>query len=316
MKKILITLAAVLCCATATMAEMTQEQAMKEAEQKVAEADKHPENGKMSLEAALALYSDDMGDKKDLDRALTYAARALKIAQEHPAPQDTLKGLSSFAIGMIYLQKQSYENAFDYMDLAMDGFQEELGRYDPVTIGTKLIYGLFMMGKYPTRAYLRAAEAFMDNGLAPKNKRIENIELANIALEMALERHLVEQTQRFRYALPMFYKDGKRYLLVQTPYWNMERPLVGWQAARELATEEEKDQLTDEVIICDNDGNFSVLAEDDKDERMMYFNFKHKMRNPRFLEYEDNDARIFFLNPKAHDELLAKFREFKASLKK
>ena len=45
MKKILITLAAVLCCATAAMAEMTQEQAMKEAEQKVAEADKQPENG-------------------------------------------------------------------------------------------------------------------------------------------------------------------------------------------------------------------------------------------------------------------------------
>lgn len=315
MKKILMTLAAVLCCATATMAQMTQEQALKDAEQKAKLADEHPENGKMNLQAALAYFNNELGEKKDLDRALTYATRALKIAQEHPAPQDTLKGLSSYAIGMIYLQKQSYENAFDYMEMAMDGFQEELGRYDPVTIGTKLIYGLFMMGPSPARAYMRASEAFMDNALAPMNKRIENIELANIALEMALERNIVEQTQRFRYALPMFFKDGKRFFIVQTPYWNMERPLVGWQAARELATEEEEAQLKDDVIVCDESGNFSVLTEKDRDDRMLYFSFNQRLWNPRFLECKDDDARIFFFNPKAHSELLAKFRAFKANMK-
>lgn len=315
MKKTLMILAAVLCCATATMAQMTQEQALKEAEEKARLADKHPENGKMNLQAAWAYFNSDLGEKMDLDRALSYAARALKIAHEHPAPQDTLKGLSCYAIGMMYYQKQSYENAFDYMDMAMDGFQEELGRYDPVTIGTKLIYGFSMMGVYPRRAYMRVSEAFMDNALAPKDKRIKNIELANIALETALERNLAEQTQHFRYALPQFVKDGKRYFVVQTPYWNMERPLVGWQAARELATEEEKAQLKDEVIICDEQDNFSILTKEERDERMMSFNFIHKLKNPCFLEYKDDDTRIFFFNPKAHSELLAKFRAFKATLK-
>ena len=54
MKKTLMILAAVLCCATATMAQMTQEQALKEAEEKARLADKHPENGKMNLQAAWA----------------------------------------------------------------------------------------------------------------------------------------------------------------------------------------------------------------------------------------------------------------------
>lgn len=315
MKKTLMILAAVLCCATATMAQMTQEQALKEAEEKARLADKHPENGKMNLRAAWAYFNSELGEQMDLDRALSYAVRALKVAQEHPAPQDTLKGLSCLAIGMMYFQKQSYENALDYMDMAMDGFQEELGRYDPVTIGTKLIYGFYMMGANPTRAYMRVSEAFMDNALAPKDKRIKNIDMANIALEMTLERNLVGQTQYFRYALPQFFKDGKKYFIVQTPYWNMERPLVGWQAARELATEEEKAQLKDEVIICDEQDNFSILTKEDNDDRMMYFNFIHKLNNPRFLELKDDDARIFFFNPKAHSELLAKFRAFKATLK-
>ena len=86
-------------------------------------------------------------------------------------------------------------------------------------------------------------------------------------------------------------------------------------AGYNLATEEEKAQLKDEVIICDEQDNFSVLTKEDQDDRMMYFNFLHKLKNPCFLEYEDNDARIFFFNPKAHSELLAKFRAFKATLK-
>ena len=146
MKKILSTLAVVLCCAMTTTvhAQDKVEQALKLAEQKAKFADENVENGKVQYEAAISFISDDLGEKKDLDRALTYANRALKIAQEHPAPQDTLKGLTCYALGMIYMWKQSWENSFDFMQMAMDAFQEELGRYDPVTNGTKLIYGYFI----------------------------------------------------------------------------------------------------------------------------------------------------------------------------
>ena len=140
MKKILMTLAAVLCCAMATMAQNTPEQMLKEAEAKAKLADKNPKNAKMQLAAAGAFIYDELGDKKDFDRALIYANRALKLSQEHPAPQDTLQGNTCLALGLIYMGKQDMETAVDFFQKATDGFQTELGRYDPVTIGTKFLY--------------------------------------------------------------------------------------------------------------------------------------------------------------------------------
>ena len=183
MKKILTTLVAILCCAMTTTvhAQDKVEQALKQAEQKAKLADENVENGKMQYEAAVSFISDDLGEKKDLDRALTYANRAFKISQERPAPQDTLKGLTCYALGMIYMWKQSWENCFDYLEMAMDAFQEELGRYDPVTNGTKLVYGYFMAGAQPLRAFPMIQEAFTDNSMTPQDKRIENMDMAFIA---------------------------------------------------------------------------------------------------------------------------------------
>ena len=155
MKKIIMTLAAVLCCAMTTTvnAQNEEEEALKELEAKTKLADKNPTNGKMQYEAATACISDALGEKKNYDRALTYANRAFKIAQEHPAPQDTLKGLSCYALMMIYMGKQSWDNAFDFMEMTVDAFQEELGRFDPVTNGTKLLYGYMMMSANPFRGF-------------------------------------------------------------------------------------------------------------------------------------------------------------------
>ena len=136
-----MTLAAVLCCVMTTMAQSTPEQALKEVEKKAKLADKNPKNGKMQYEAAMACIADVLGEKKDFDRAISYANRALKIAQEHPAPQDTLKGLSSNALGLIYMAKQDWANCDKYMQISIDAFQEELGRYDPLTNGAKLTFG-------------------------------------------------------------------------------------------------------------------------------------------------------------------------------
>ena len=315
MKKILMTLAAVLCCwmTTVVNAQTTQEQALKQAEQKAKLADKNPKNGKMQLEAAYAFINDELGEKKELDRALTYANRAYKISQEHPAPQDTLKGLSCYALGLIYMGKQSYENFLDYMEMAMDGFQEELGRYDPVTIGTKLTYGSFMMGPQPLRAYTKIQEAFNDNEKAPQNKRIEKMEEANIVLELALEMLIAEQTRRFRYALPLIFKDGKRYFVVQTKSWNMERPLVGWQTAEELATDEERENAKDDYILCDDQFKFFTVPKEDKDKYSFLCNFGHKVWNPRKLETKEGDSRIFFLTPDAYNKVLEGFHAFKTN---
>lgn len=317
MKKILLTIVALTGIVIFQLhaQESTQqvEEAVKYAAKKVKLADKNPKNGKMQYEAAIALINNELGEKKDLDRALTYANRALKIAREHPAPQDTLLGLTCMEISTIYMEKGSYENTLNFMEMAMDAFEVELGRDDPVTNGIKLVYGTIMLGPQPARGFTRIQEAMFDNSLAPKDKCIENMAEANILLETALEMLIADQTKRFRYALPMVTIDGKKYVIVQTADWNMERPLVGWKVQSLLRNEEEEENFEgDDIIVCDDNMQFTIIPEADEEKREMKFNFKHFIRNPRQLVSDEGDARIWFFSPDDYNNLLAKYREFKA----
>lgn len=316
MKK-LMTIVALLCAFAFQVNAQTPdaEKLQKEIAKTVKQADKHPKNGKMQLRAAHAFLSDTLNFHRDVDRALTYANRALKIAQEHPAPQDTLLALSYETLGMIYwLGKQDMATAVDYFEMAIDAYEVELGRFDPVTNGSKLIYGWMMAVAQPSRGFPKIMEAFADNGRAPQDKRILNMEHANISVEMALEMLIGELRQHFREALPMLFIDGKKYYIVQTGRWNMESPLVGWMA-QGMTTQEDDDDTTEtyDTVLCGEDGQFIVLTEDDKDKRKLQFNFKYTRNNRQYLQFNDGEARIWFFNPDVYNHILTKFREYKAA---
>jgi len=259
-----------------------------------------------------------LGEKKDFDRAISYANRALKIAQEHPAPQDTLKGLSSNALGLIYMAKQDFANCDKYMLMAVDAFQEELGRYDPLTNGAKLTFGYFLLGTHqPLRAYPMILDAFVSNDMAPQDKRIENMMEANIIQSWALEQVIADMTMRFRHAMPMIHHEGKTYLVVQSKDWNIERPLVNWMVPGLLRTEAERSAYEgDNMILCDWDFHFTVIPDEEVEKYSnLEFSFIQKSNDPRHLLIKDGSAHLWFLSDQAHDELLKKFREFKAANK-
>ncbi|MBO4463198.1 MAG: tetratricopeptide repeat protein [Prevotella sp.] len=313
MKRIMTIMALICAVAFQVNAQTTNvEDLLKTIEQKVKQADKHPKDGKMQLTAAYAILSDSLSGNRDWDRALNYANRAMKIAVEHPAPQDTLLGLSYEALGMIYLGKEDMATALDFYEMAMDAFDVELGRFDPVTNGTKLIYGWLMTAAQPSRGFPKILEAIYDNERAPQDKRIKNMDQANITLEAALEMLLAEQTQRFRYALPMLYIDGKKYFIVQTSKWNIERPIVGWMAQGLMPSEAKDDAAKDDdSILIGDDGQFLVLTEADKDKRQMLFNFNYSRLNRHYLQFNDGEARIMFFSPDVYNQILTKYREFK-----
>ena len=95
-RKSLLVVLALMCAAAFQVNAQTPdvEKAQKVIEQNMKLADKNPKDGKMQLKAALTILNDTLTGKRDLDLALTYANRALKIAKECPAPKDTLLGLT------------------------------------------------------------------------------------------------------------------------------------------------------------------------------------------------------------------------------
>ena len=315
MKKIIMTLAAVLCCATTVVnAQSSVEDLLKSAEQKAKLADKNPENGKMQYQAAMAFIDDELGEKKDFDRAQTYAYRAYQIAQEHPAPQDTLKGLSCQALSMIYAGKQSWDNALDFMDMTMDAFEEELGKSNPATNGVKLTYGNLLLKVRPVRSFLRIQEAFYNNETAPQSQRTKNMMQAGIVQEMSIERYIAEMSKCYSNCIPRVYVDCKPYFIVQTPDWNIGRPLVGWMVPDLLRPESEKAAAyqASPLIVCDENFQFKVVPIEEKDKYGLDYHFTYDFENPHYLDFRDCSAGIIFVyNPDKFNEIITKYREFK-----
>ena len=318
--KVKMMMTAVLCCVmtfTTANAQSKSEEILKEAERLAKMADENPNDGKMQYRAATGFIQNELGEKRDLDRSLMYALRALKIAEEAPALKDTLMGLTCLHLGMTYMQKNDMEKCFEYLERATDAFEQELGRHDPVTNGSKLVYSGFILGAQPFRAFPKILEAFYDNNFAPKDKQITNMEEATIMEELTIEMLISQYTQRYRYALPTVWYEGKQYLIVQTADWCVEKPLVGWMVPNMMRSEEErKNHKGDDVILADDKFQFKVLGEQEKKNLNFTYNFKHFLNNPRQLETNPGEARIvFFNNPAQYNDLVAKFREFKAKNK-
>ena len=310
MKKFLFTIIVMTCAALTVNAQTSVETALKNAEKAAKLADKKPNNGKLQYEAAIAFFNDALGDKKDLDRAQMYAERAVKIAKEFPSPKDTLQGLSCWTLGMIHLQKNNTEEALDYLEMGSDAFNVELGRHDPVTNGSKLVFAYMAMTSSPMRGCPKVLEAFYDNEMAPQDKQIDNMAEANIMLETAMEFLVAQQAQMFRHALPLITYEGQKYLIVETTDWSMERPLLGWLVPSLM---DEETPQGDELVLVDDNINFRVLKGEERHKVSMESNFKHLMAKPKHLESNPDDSRIWFLEPDKYNNLLNKYREFKAA---
>ena len=315
MKRVLTIVALMCAVAFQANAQESPEEALKYAEDKAKLADENPTNGKMQYQAAMAFLNENLGDKIDVDRALPYAERALKIAQEQTVPQDTLMGLTCQSLGTIYMRKQDIVKSLAYYEMATNAFEQELGKYDPVTNGLKLIYGYFLGAVDPTRAFSVVSDAFKNNSMAQYDKRIQNIDEATIMAELALETLINQQTQVYRYAVPQITYNGKRQFLVQVPTWNIERPLVGWMQQNYLEDEEDEATPQDDIILCDDNFQFTVIPYADKSEIKLNFNFRYFPSNPNQLTVNPDDTRSWFFKPEYFKKLLSQYREFKAAKK-
>lgn len=287
-----------------------------ESEKRAAQADKNPNDGKLQLRAADAFLKDTLGYTRNDERALYYANRALEVANKQTVLTDTLKGLSCYTLSLIYLNRQDYEKMFEYSQMAMDAFEQELGKCDPVTNGTKLVFATLLMNYAPYRAFPYIQEAFYYNSIAPDDKKITNMEEANVALEFALEELIASYTDMFRYAVPLVWYKGKKYLVLQTRDWNMEKPLIGWSVPSLMRSDEETATFDgDDVILFDGDEEWITLTGDDRKTLQLQYNFNHAPSDPRKLKTNENDSRIWFLNKSYYDDFLQKFRAYKASKK-
>lgn len=314
MKKIL-TIVALICAVTFQVnAQNTVEENKKIAEQTVKLADANPTDGQKQYAAAGALIGIAVNTDGQYERAIAYAHKALEIAQAHKERKDTLLANTYSLLSNIYMMQGSVDNACDFMELSVDATEEQLGRYDPVTIYNRLKTGLTLISIYPDtrRGFLNVMQAFYDNDKAPANKRIKNMDQLNIQFSMAMEQMLTAYANGNRYAVPVLMMDGEKYFLVQTRDWHIGQPLANWLSPNMLRSEDDRLAHRGENIILMNDkGEFRRLSKEEGQRLPMVF--PQFMLNPNSRDVEiitPSASYLWYLQPQVYNDTVKRFEEF------
>ena len=305
-----------LVCAVAFQANAqntSKDDNKKAAETAVKLADKNPEDGYKQYHAAGALMAVAVDDNSKYEQALAYAHKALKIAQAHKERKDTLLANAYSMLGNIYLMQGGVDNACDFMELSVDAAEEQLGRYDPVTIYNRFKVGNTLISLYPDtrRGFLHVMQAFYDNEKAPADKRIKNLEQLNILSSFAMEQMLAAYTNSNRYGVPVVMMDGKNYFLVQTRDWHIGQPLVNWMAPNMLRSEAEKQSHRGEnLILMSDNGEFRRLTKEEGQNLPMVLPQFMLNPNSREVEIAPGASYLLYLQPEIYNETVRRFKEF------
>ena len=321
MKKIIMTLAAVLCCATTVVnAQNTVEENKKMvstnlqmAEQKVKLADENPTDGQKQYAAATALTSIAANTDGQYDRAISYAHKALEIAKAQKEQKDTLLANTYSLLSNIYMLQGSVDNGCDFMELAVDAIEEQLGRYDAATIYSRLKTGLTLISIYPDtrRGFLHVMQAFYDNDKAPVNKRIKNMEQFNIRLSVAMEQMLTAYANGNRYAIPVVTMDGEKYYMVQNRDWHIGQPLANWLSPNMLRSLEERQAHRGEnIVLMNSKGEFLRLSKEEGQKVALETTDLMFNVYSREIETAPNASYLWYLQPQAYNDTIKRFEEF------
>lgn len=277
-------------------------------------ADQLQKEGRKELAAAKAFYNQyEEGDTAAFALAVQHAQQALEIASQMPVLTDTLFGNTCLQLAIMYLFKHDYRLGAGYAYMAMNAYERELGRQDPLTIGTKIAFSPVLLRGDARVNFTLVQQAFLDNESADKDKRITNIEDATMHLSVALEGLIAEYHKRFRYAVPIVKFEGNDYYLVQMyNQWHIGRPLVGWMAFI-WEDEDTIDAIYDgnDIILVNKQTlqGLRVPSEKEKDINLAA-QLVHSVNNPRYLKPNGDNTTIRILAPEEYRRVKTAYLDF------
>lgn len=286
---------------------------LQKAEQTVKLADANPTDGQKQYVAATVLVGVAVNTDGHYDRAISYAHKAIEIAKAQKEQKDTLLANTYSLLSNIYLMQGSVDNGCDYLELSVDATEEQLGRYDPVTIYNRLKTGLTLISIYPDtrRGFLHVMQAFYDNDKAPVNKRIKNLDQFNIRFSVAMEQMMTAYANGNRYAIPVVMVDGEKYYMVQTRDWNIGQPLANWLSPNMLRSEDERLAHRGENIVLMNDkGEFRRLSKEEGQKVLLETPSFMLNIYSREIEAAPSATYLWYLQPQVYNDTVKRFEEF------
>ena len=269
MKKIMMTFAAVLCCAMTTTVVNAQEaeSPIKEGERLAKAADDAPQDWKKQYDAA-KFYLNESNGTPDPKVAEKYANRALEIAQSQTEKRDTILGKSFELMSTLGMYNKNADQMIGCYDQAIRAYVDELG-YENAAIPPRIAFLaslkwlLYTMGGYAygdVDAVRAISEALNLNDQLPEGQKAEGMQDALTIYAISYETLMAKQKQLMKDKVWLWtdQADGKTYTILAFDDWTVEQP-AGFLATMFVDNQNGKKapDLKCGLVLMDEQGNIT-----------------------------------------------------------
>ena len=306
MKKIMMTLAAVLCCAMTTTVVNAQEaeSPIKEGERLAKAADDAPQDWKKQYDAA-KFYLNESNGTPDPKVAEKYANRALEIAQSQTEKRDT--------IGMY---NKNADQMIGCYDQAIRAYVDELG-YENAAIPSRIAFLaslkwlLYTMGGYAygdVDAVRAISEALNLNDQLPEGQKAEGMQDALTIYAISYETLMAKQKQLMKDKVWLWtdQADGKTYTILACHDWTVEQPDGFWATMLyDSQSGKKKSDFKHGLVLMDEQGNITERKNSE-----FVWNVKFLQEGISYRLTDDTTLRLVSISSEKRQQIINALHKF------
>jgi len=317
MKKMMMTLAAVLCCAMTTTVVNAQEaeSPIQKRERLVKAADDAPQDWKKQYDAA-EFYLNESNGTPNTILAEKYATRALEIAQSQTVKRDTILGKTLELMTTLGMYNKNFEQMIGSYDQAIRAYVDELG-YQNAAIPPRIAFlaslkwmlhssGAYVYGDADAVKTLR--EAFILNNQLPEGQRAEGMEDAETIYALSHEMLMAEHKQLMKDKVWLWtdQADGKTYTILAFDDWTVDQP-AGFMATMFIDNQNGKKapDFKHGFVLMDEQG---TITERKPTEFAWDVNFNQK--GNAFRLTDQTNLRVVSITSEKHQQIIDAFHQF------
>ena len=317
MKKIMMTLAAVLCCAMTTTVVNAQEaeSPVKKGERLAKAADDAPQDWKKQFDAA-EFYLNESKITPNPVLAEKYATRALEIAKNQTVKRDTILGKSLELLSSLGMYNKNFEQVIGYYDQAIRAYVDELG-YKNAAIPPRIAFlasikwMLYSSGGYAygdVDAVRSLREAMILNNQLPEGQRAEGMENTETIFALSHETLMAEHKQLMKDKVWVWtdQANGKTYTILAFDDWTLEQP-AGFLATMyyDHQTGKKAPDFKYGFVLMDEQGNII-----ERNPVEFVWNVKFNQKDNAFLLSDQTNLRVVRIPSEKRQQIIDAFHKY------
>ena len=317
MKKIMMTFAAVLCCAMTTTVVNAQEAELpiKEGERLAKAADDAPQDWKKQYDAA-KFYLNESNGTPDPKVAEKYANRALEIAQSQTEKRDTILGKSFELMSTLGMYNKNADQMIGCYDQAIRAYVDELG-YENAAIPSRIAFLaslkwlLYTMGGYAygdVDAVRAISEALNLNDQLPEGQKAEGMQDALTIYAISYETLMAKQKQLMKDKVWLWtdQANGKTYTILACHDWTVEQPDGLWATMLyDSQSGKKKSDFKHGLVLMDEQGNITERKNSE-----FVWNVKFLQEGISYRLTDDTTLRLVSISSEKRQQIINALHKF------